>query len=119
MISQHAFSYSSIEQITIPIKITEICRESFAYGTKLGKIEIPSNSQLHSIDIDDFNQCPIESISIPPHVRTITKKSYVIGFDNFLLVEIDENSEIQSLHTRFINEKATLLIPVNIIHIIH
>ena len=49
-IESYSFSDSSIEEISIPSHVTQICECAFSYCEQLQCIEIPSNSELQIIE---------------------------------------------------------------------
>lgn len=68
IIGSAAFSLIIIEEIYIPPKITKICKGAFHLCNNLRKIEIPTNSNLRTIEAEAFSGQKKEGIVIPPKV---------------------------------------------------
>ena len=58
-----------MEGISIPPSATKICEHAFFNCTNLRKVEIPTNSNLQTIEEFAFSESNIEEISIPPSVK--------------------------------------------------
>ena len=71
----YAFSYSKIKEISIPRSVTKICEGAFSDCSNLRKVEIPTNSNLQTIEEDAFSYSNIEEISIP---RSVTKMKHFL-----------------------------------------
>lgn len=66
--SSYCFSRSSIQNITIPKSVTQICENSFFHCESLQKVEFEENSELHIIEKSAFSNSSIEFLSIPSSV---------------------------------------------------
>ena len=54
--------------ISIPPSVRHICQRAFN-NYNIERIDIPSNSELQTIEKDAFNYSSITSLYIPPHVK--------------------------------------------------
>ncbi|KAK8887427.1 hypothetical protein M9Y10_038470 [Tritrichomonas musculus] len=106
------FARRDIVSATIPSFIKSISSYAFEFCKQLERLEIPSDSRLHTIGYHAFSSSSITSIVIPPHVTKIFHTKY----DNLYklkIIEIDEMSENFSMNKRNLPSKAIIMIPVN------
>lgn len=72
-IKSYAFSECSIEKVFIPSHVKQICEGSFYKCKFLKQVEIPSDSELESIESLSFFGTLIESILIPSSICSLGK----------------------------------------------
>lgn len=63
-LEKFVLAYTSIEKVSIPSQINEICENDFCYCINLKTVEFSSDSKLEKIDQFAFNRSSIEKISI-------------------------------------------------------
>ncbi|KAK8897379.1 hypothetical protein M9Y10_015325 [Tritrichomonas musculus] len=111
-----AFSFSSVKKIIVPSRVSKIeksafsnCRmmesiciqsgikeigeSAFASCKKLRRFDIPSNSEIQTINKELFSGSAIESIVIPPSVKEIGENAFLFCV-KLKIIEIDENSNL-------------------------
>ena len=68
-IESNAFSYSNIESIVIPSKVSKISDSLFASCSNLQIIEISEESELDSVSLSAFEGCQEPIIMFPSSLR--------------------------------------------------
>lgn len=91
-IEKEAFSDSSIKYILIPRHVSRIAKNAF-YSCKLKTIEFGNCPEIKFIDKSAFSRSDIECIKIPSSVVYIGKSAFK-NCNNFKIIEIDENMEL-------------------------
>ena len=81
------FASRNIEEISIPSNIKIISSSAFYNCTNLTKIEIPSNSNLQTIESYAFSKSNIKEISIPSNVSKICESAFSYC-ENLIKIEI-------------------------------
>ena len=89
------FCRRDIEEIEIPSFIKIIGSYSFNKCDKLKSITFESNSNLEVIEEDAFSYSSIESISIPPRVKSIKKNAFYSS--QLKYVYFQPNSELEMI----------------------
>lgn len=94
-IGKSAFSYSSIESLSIPSNVINIDIEesAFSYCKCLKTVDFPNNIKLDLIDQNLFASTAIQSITIPSSVTIISKFAFY-GCNSLKKVDFQENSEL-------------------------
>ena len=80
----------------IPRSVTKICKRAFSYCTYLKKVEIPTNSNLQTIEELTFFYSNIDEIFIPRSVTKICDDA-VSYCHELQIIEISEESQLQSI----------------------
>ena len=94
---------TGIEEISIPSKVTTICRSAFYNCKNLRKVEISTNSNLQTIEYDTFSLSKIKNFFIPSQV-TIMEDAF--NECNYLqLIEISAESKLKSLPFQLVKTK--------------
>lgn len=90
-IGEDAFSFSSIEYITIPKTVEVIRKNCFAYCQNLNTIEFSENSKLNTIEENAFYRSSIKSLSIPSNVFLIDE-GWCCCTQNLINISISEKN---------------------------
>ena len=97
IIKKRAFSKTSIESISIPSNVTQICEKSFIFCKKLKNVEFQSNSNLEIIEKEAFQFCKsLESIIIPKSVKKICEGAFN-SCENLKKITFDQNSMLTEI----------------------
>lgn len=95
-----------IKTVALPIHLKEI--EKFAFDcNSLKNVEILPESEIKSIPDNCFRRGLIDSISLPLRLIHVCR-----SFGSFKLIEINENSELESLDLDAIESSKNVLIMV-------
>ena len=89
--------------------MVKICERAFFNCKNLRKVEIPTNSNLQTIEEDAFLSSKIEDIFIPRNVTKICKGAFSFCYE-LQIVEISENCELPSLSKELFND-VIIMIP--------
>ena len=90
------FVYKDIKEISIPSNIKIISSYAFEYCFYLTKVEIPTNSNLHTIEKCAFSNTILQEIFIPMSVLTICENAFSYSND-LTKIEIPPNSNLQKI----------------------
>ena len=90
------YCIKSAKTIEIPSFIKTIGSYAFYECENLQQIEIPTNSELETIEKYAFSYTSIEKFTIPPHLTKICKGAFS-GCINFLKIEIQGNSKLKTI----------------------
>ena len=90
------FCRRDIKEITIPSFIKIIGSYSFEGCKQLQRLDIPSNSELQTIEREAFSSSSISSIFIPPHVTKICEDAFSYC-EQLQRLDIPSNSELQTI----------------------
>ena len=107
-----SFINSSIKSIRIPDHVVRIGEDAFHNTKHLTRIEISQNSELQSFGDLCFNCSSINSIFVPSQISEIS----FYECQQLQIIEIDENSHIQSIHTDWMGSCMLMMIPIQKIH---
>ena len=94
--NQFLFVQNNIKEISILPSVTKICECAFSNCNNLGKVEIPKNSNLQTIEKNAFMFSNIEEISIPHGVAKIYESAFSY-YQNLRKVEIPTDSNLQTI----------------------
>lgn len=111
-IGESAFSYSSLERITIPSKVSKIGINAFFCCIKLDSVTFEENSQIQIISKSLFSNSSLKSITIPRNVETIEEESF--DYCNKLKkIEFQSNSKLKKIEKNafFSSSFESLFIP--------
>lgn len=89
-IGKNAFSYTLLENVSIPSSVTNICEFSFSNCFRLQTINFSENSELRIIENNSFAFSPIKSISIPSSIDRL-KEGWCCGTINLTEINIFPN----------------------------
>lgn len=67
------FTFTSIEKIYIPSKVSTLCEDLFNSCENLTKVEFHADSYLQTIESDAFSYSNIEEIIFPARLRELKK----------------------------------------------
>ncbi|KAK8838602.1 hypothetical protein M9Y10_033234 [Tritrichomonas musculus] len=107
-----SFIDSSIRSIQIPDHVVRIGKNAFRNNKELTRIEISQNSELQSFGDLCFNGSSINSIFVPSQISEIS----FYECQQLQIIEIDENSHIQTIHMDCMGSCVFMMIPVQKIH---
>ena len=98
-IGYQAFIYcKALTSITIPSGVTSIDNNAFSGCTSLSSVTFAEDSQLQSIGIYAFANCPLSSVIIPNSVTSIEYGAFG-GCRSLSSVTFEEGSQLQSIGT--------------------
>ena len=89
--------------------MVKICERAFFNCKNLRKVEIPTNSNLQTIEEDAFLSSKIEDIFIPRNVTKICKGAFSFCYE-LQIVEISEESQLQSIYISSFEDCQELMI---------
>lgn len=114
VISENAFSCSSIKRIKFPSKLKEIEYRAFDECSDLKIVEFEENCQLNTIGCSAFHSVPITSFIFPSHLRKIGDLAF--DWTELNIIEIQENSVVKSISSSIFPAKYPdfIMIPVKI-----
>ena len=92
------FGCRDIKEISIPSNIKIISSYAFECCYNLIKVEIPPNSNLHTIESNAFSESKIKEIFIPPKVSKICQYAFN-SCTNLTKVEIPPNSNLHTIES--------------------
>lgn len=91
-IATYAFYMAQFDTVTIPRKVTRICRGAFSFCSHLRNVIIPSDSNLRVIERKAFYFSSIESLSIPASLEVL-EEGWCAEMRNLKKVTIDVNNK--------------------------
>ena len=81
----------SLHELLIPPSVTKICEHAFANCSDLRKVEIPTNSNLQTIEKCAFSNSNIEEIYFPKSLNEL-KKGWCYGIQNLTKITISPSN---------------------------
>ena len=87
---------NKLKKLFIPPYVTKICEGAFSFCFKHQRIDIPSNSEIQTIEKEVFKISKISSIFIPPYVIKIFKDAFD-GCYELQQIDIPSNSRLQTI----------------------
>lgn len=92
IISEYAFTHSSIEKIILPPRLKIIGKGAFLLCSQLQEVEIPKNSELEIIEGHAFDDTNIESITLPASVKEL-KEGWCLGLPLNATVTVSQGNK--------------------------
>ncbi|KAK8852897.1 hypothetical protein M9Y10_017889 [Tritrichomonas musculus] len=92
IIGPFSLQNTKIQSISISPHITKICESAFSNIVSLQKVQIPSNSQLRTIEKDAFANTSIKCLSFPQTLCEL-KDGWCAGASSLQRVTIDPNNK--------------------------
>lgn len=112
IIEKNAFSYSSLNFLSIPSNVSQIGIYSFYKCKNLETVEFPDDSKLTTISVNLFNNSSIKKIHFPPSVSTIKDGSFSYC-DNLSVVEFHPDSKLDIIcENAFANTPQLEIFPI-------
>ena len=108
-IENHSFSYTNINRIIIPPKVSKIGERAFAMCKYLNKIDFATNSNLQTIEKNAFCISKSKGIIIPPKLSKIGEQAFSILLQ---IIEISEDSILESIPLSAFSQDQDIIIMI-------